>query len=209
MSVFKYDALIVANGKGSRASLGYNKVLYKLKDNKTVLEHASSLFLNDDDCQKVIIVTDVDIPFNNPKIVKVSGGDERKKSVANGLKEVNSEYVLIHDGARPFLNIKSLEKLKQKVKECDYAILGSMAVDTVKEVSNGYICKTIDRNNIFLASTPQGFKSSTIKKCYEECKNIMFTDDSSLLELKGYKVAIVIDEYDNHKLTSKEDFKNL
>ena len=207
-----YDVVIVASGKGQRAKLGYNKAFYKMKDGKSVLEHSAHLFIEDTDCKKIIIVTNEEYfseVFENEKVIKTVGGKERKDSVYNGLAEVKSEYVLIHDAARPFLHKNALEEIKIKVSETGAAVLGRMAVDTIKIVDGDKVVKTIDRNTVFMAETPQAFKTSIIKDCYAKCEDVNFTDDTSLVESLGYEVSIVIDEYDNHNLTAQEDFKDL
>ena len=208
----KYDVVIVASGKGVRANLGYNKVFYKMKNGKTILDCSVNLFYEDEDCRRIIVVTNeedfISIKDNN-KLISVSGGNERKDSVYNGLKEVESEYVLIHDGARPFINFETIEEIKKLLIENDAVCLGHMSSDTVKIIEDDRIVETIDRNKVFLAETPQAFKSSLIKDCYERCEDINFTDDASLVESLGYEVKILINKYDNHKLTRKEDFNNL
>ena len=208
----KYDVVIVASGKGQRAKLGYNKAFYRMKDGKTVLEHSASLFVADEDCQNVIIVTNkeyYDEVFKHEKIVLCEGGKERKDSVRNGLQNVISEYVLIHDAARPFLKKQTLEEVKKKVEEYNAVVLGRMATDTIKLVDDNKVIRTVDRNTVFMAETPQAFKSELILDCYRNCADINFTDDSSLVESLGKDVYIVIDEYDNHKLTKEEDFLGL
>ena len=207
-----YDAVIVASGKGERAKLGYNKVFYRMSDGRSVLEHAASLFVEDEDCKKIVIVTNrenFDEVFSNEKVVLTVGGQERKDSVGNGLKLCESEYVFIHDGARPFLDRRMLEKLKDKVVEDKAVILGRYAIDTIKIVENEKIVKTIDRNKVFLAETPQAFDRKLIEDCYERCEDIVFTDDASLAESLGYTVSVVNDEYENRKLTKEEDFRGL
>lgn len=207
-----YDVIIVASGKGIRANLGYNKAFYQMKDGRTVLEHSASLFQDDKDCQKIIIVTGEDCVSavkKEEKTVVVTGGEERSDSVRNGLELVTSDYVLIHDAARPFLHQETLELLKQKVYETDAAIPGKKATDTVKIIEGDKIVKTVDRSTVFLAETPQGFKTELIKECYQKCKNIVFTDEASLVESLGYTVNIVENKYDNRKLTSEEDFIGL
>lgn len=208
----KYDVVIVASGKGERANLGYNKAFFKMKDGRTVLESSASLFIEDNDCQKIIVVTNeeyFDQVFNNDKVIKTIGGKERKDSVSNGLGKVSSDFVLIHDAARPYLNKESLQELKKEIENKGAAILAHKAIDTIKVVVDNKIEKTIDRNTVFMAETPQGFKTDLIKKCYKECANINFTDDASLVESLGYDVYVVEDKFDNKKLTSEMDFKNL
>lgn len=208
----KYDVVIVASGKGERAKLGFNKVFFKMADGKTVLEHSASLFIQDDDCQKVIIVTSadcIDSVFKNDKVICVLGGKERRNSVENGLAEVNSDYVLIHDAARPFLHKQALQDVKKEVEKSKATILARRATDTIKVVEELKIVNTLDRNTIFMAETPQAFETSLINKCYKESENINFTDDASLVESLGYPVTITVDNFDNKKLTTEDDFKNI
>lgn len=205
----KYDAIVVAGGVGKRANLGFNKVLFKMKNEKSVLENACSRFIEDRDCEKVIVVTNEDIRFGDDKVVFVSGGKERYDSVLNGLKEVYSPYVLIHDGARPFLDKEDLDNLKDNVIKYDYAILAKKAVDTIKYVENEFIDRTIDRRFIYYALTPQAFKSTDLKKAYENTKLDGITDDASIMEKCGYRVKIVEAKHNNQKLTNKDDFLNI
>ena len=207
-----YDVVIVASGKGQRANLGYNKAFYKMKDGRTVLECSASLFIEDEDCKNIIVVTNeeyIEQVFKNDKVICTIGGKERRNSVENGLKLVQSEYVLIHDAARPFLNRLSLEELKKELETSGACILAKKATDTIKVVENNKIIKTLDRNSIYMAETPQAFKSDLLKKCYKESENIIFTDDASLVESLGYEVSIVEDKFNNKKLTNEMDFIDL
>ena len=207
-----YDVVIVASGKGQRANLGYNKAFYKMKDGRTVLECSASLFIEDEDCKNIIVVTNeeyIEQVLKNDKVICTIGGKERRNSVENGLKLVQSEYVLIHDAARPFLNKLSLEELKKELEISGACILAKKATDTIKVVENNKIIKTLDRNSIYMAETPQAFKSDLLKKCYKESENIIFTDDASLVESLGYEVSIVEDKFNNKKLTNEMDFIDL
>ena len=204
-----YDVIIVASGVGKRADLGFNKVLFEMKNGKKVIENTTEIFINDKDCKKVIIVSNDEIIIDNEKVIVVNGGKERSDSVNNGLNEVENEYVLIHDGARPFLRKETLEELKNKLLENDAVIVGKKASDTIKMINGDMILSTIDRRHIFLAETPQGFKTSLIKDCYKKRENKSFSDDASLVEACGYPVYIVDNKYDNKKLTNKEDFESI
>ena len=207
----KYDVIIVASGKGQRANLGYNKVFYHLKDGRSILDCSIAKFEEDDDCRKIIVVTNPEHfhEVKGFKTIVVEGGKERRDSVYNGLKMVESEYVMIHDGARPYLNKEALGDIKEKLKECDCVVLGKIATDTIKIVDSDKVVETIDRNRVFQAETPQAFKSELIRNAYENCADINFTDDTSLVESLGYEVRIVIDRFDNKKLTREEDFRDL
>lgn len=205
----KYDAIVVANGHGTRANLGFNKVLFMMKNGKTVLENSCHLFIEDRDCERVIVVTREKVSFTSNKVIVVSGGKKRCNSVYNGLKYAQSDYVFIHDGVRPFLNKIDLEKLKEAIKKNDGAILAHPAIETVKYVNNKFISKTINRDNIYCAMTPQAFKTKLIKKAYESIDLTDITDDASILEKEGYKVRIVSGSKQNVKLTNKEDFEDI
>lgn len=205
-----YSVVIVAAGSANRSKLGYNKNLFVLKDGERVIDKTIKLFIDDKDCKEIIIVLreeELDKIKCIDNIKTVKGGNARKDSVLNGLKEVKEEYVLIHDGARPYLRKESLLDLKEALKDNDAVILAHKAIETVKYVEDGYIVKTIDRNNIYLAETPQAFKTSLILKAYEVLPDKEYTDEAMMIEALGEKVKIVVDEYDNPKLTKPEDFK--
>jgi len=207
----KYDAIVVGSGKGERAKLGFNKVFFKMPNNKTVLENAYSLFINDKDCEKVIVVTNkenLDLVENNEKIIKVIGGETRQDSVNNGLQKVTSDYVLIHDGARPYLTIKELNDVKKELEKEDGVLLVLKEKDTIKYSESNYVDKTINRDFIYRALTPQGFKTSLIKEAYENIikNNIKVTDDAEAFELNGNKVKLIIGDEINQKLTNPNDF---
>ena len=205
----KYQAIVLGGGKGSRADLGYNKILYKMKDGRTVLEKSCDIFLNDDDCQKLIVVLNEELPFRNEKVIKTKGGINRYDSVLNGLKLVDSEYVLIHDGARPFVTKDDINRLKTELASEDGAILVNKTVDTIKEVRDGYIAGTPQREYLYNALTPQGFKTEVLKEAYANVDFNGVTDDASVLEKYGKKVKIVEGSLNNRKLTSPEDFLDL
>lgn len=205
----KYDAIVVAGGVGKRADLGFNKVFYMMKNGKTVLENACHLFFEDEDCSKIIVVSNEEIDFDNEKLVCVNGGKERYNSVLNGLNEVTSEYVLIHDGARPFLNKIDLENVKKTLEGKDGVLLAKKATDTIKYVEDGVIKKTIDRNFIYQALTPQAFRTDVIKEAYAKVDLTNVTDDTQAVEMLGKEVLIVEGDKTNIKLTDKEDFENI
>lgn len=209
----KYDAIVLAAGSGSRSGLSYNKVFYKLNE-KTVIENSLKLFINDNDCEKVILVIseseyDDFINLNlSSKVVFAYGGQERFNSVENGLSKVSSEYVLIHDGARPYLSKDDLDKLKAALYNYNAALLMVKSIDTSKIVSNGIIDRTLDRSTVYNAQTPQAFKTSVLSDAYKKLNaaNISVTDDSQIVEMfTNEKIKVVEGSYSNIKITTKED----
>lgn len=210
----KYDCIITAAGSGSRSELEYNKVFHKIS-NKTVIEMSAQHFINDVDCHKVIIVISNDeLPLfkeleMDPKVVFVSGGKERSDSVSNGLDLVESPYVMVHDGARPYLSEDSLNLVKSNLVNNDGVVLMTKTIDTSKIVIDEYIVNTVDRNTLFNAQTPQAFKSNILKEGYRKLSNsnIKVTDDSQVVELfTQAKIKVVEGDYNNIKLTVSKDF---
>ena len=210
----EYSAVIVAAGSGTRTGLGYNKVYYRFSG-KTVLEMTMGVFMADPDCTELVIVTDAreymeNIPGRVPgKIVFAKGGATRQESVRNGLQAVTADVVLIHDGARPYLPGECLEAVKKAMETEEAACLCVPCKDTVKEAENGYIVSTPERSRLYLAQTPQAFRTEVILRCMRkaEAEGFTGTDDASLAERYGHRVRIVNGSYANIKITTPEDLK--
>lgn len=211
----KYSALIVAAGSGTRMKLGYNKVYAEMKDGRSILETTVSVFLNDEDCEQIVIVTDIKDYLAhhctlNGKITLCKGGDSRQSSVHHGLLAVTGEYVLIHDGARPFIQQEQVNALKEALKNHDACLLMVPCKDTIKKVVDGYVIETYDRSTLMAAQTPQAFKTSLIKECMKKALDEGFigTDDTSLVErYGGVRVKAVEGAYSNIKITTPEDLR--
>lgn len=144
----------------------------------------------------------------------VEGGSERQYSIYNAIKKIeDTDIVIIQDAARPFLKDKYIEEsLKKLDNDCDGVIIGVKCKDTVKIIDkNGIVLETPNRNNLIMVHTPQTFKFEILKKAYQvaEEKNILATDDASLVEMISGKVKIVYGDYDNIKITVQEDLKLL
>jgi 2-C-methyl-D-erythritol 4-phosphate cytidylyltransferase len=141
----------------------------------------------------------------------VSGGAERQFSVANGLASLKvgeQDWVAIHDGARPVLSHAMLERLFTARKNCNALLAALPANDTIKEVGpGGLVTKTLDRDAIWLAQTPQLFHYGLIMKAHQLAvkAGFMGTDDASLLEWLGEPVHTVLGESSNIKITNQSD----
>lgn len=210
----KYDVIVVAAGKGSRTGLPYNKMFYKLEDGRTVLETSLSVFEQDPDCANAIIVCALDeleevkAHFSGPKRIFVQGGATRQDSVRNGLASAVSPFVLIHDGARPFLQKSELAKIKTALETDDAALLMVPAVDTVKRVIDGYVVETLVRSQLMCAQTPQAFKTDLIRACHEKAHECGYvgTDDAQLAEVfSDVQVRAVEGLPSNRKITVAQD----
>lgn len=212
--LMKYSVIIVAAGKGERMKLGFNKVYARLEDGRTILEHAMDIFMNDSDCVQITVVTDAQNYYDNVKgfwpgkITLVRGGNTRQESVSHGLDTVFAETVMIHDGARPFLDKDSLERLKQTMETEKAALLCVPSKDTIKVVRDGYIVETPDRNTLMNAQTPQAFDTELLVGCMEKAfkEGYTGTDDTSLIErYSDVRVKAVEGSYANLKITVPED----
>lgn len=139
----------------------------------------------------------------------VVGGKTRAESVENCLKIVDTSFdiVLIHDGARPFVEESMIESSIRLAKKYGGCIVAVPENDTVKLAGRDlFIKKTLDRSRLFRAQTPQAFRRSLIQKAYAGIKKGV-TDDSGLAEKTGVRVKILEGSYKNIKITTKEDLK--
>ena len=151
-----------------------------------------------------------------PRIHVVVGGDHRQHSVANALAGVEADaedVVLVHDAVRPFVDREIIENVIECAGKHGAAIAGLPAVDTIKQVertANGaVISSTIPRERIVMAQTPQGFRYGLLKRVFEEAAQDGFigTDEASLLERAGHKVAVVMGSSRNIKITTPADLE--
>jgi 2-C-methyl-D-erythritol 4-phosphate cytidylyltransferase len=211
----KYSVIIPAAGSGKRMGLGFNKVFAKIDDLPMIIK--TMKIFDQPECEKIVVVYQEQDKSHLEELINdhsfktdvclVEGGKERLNSVNNGLQVVESNYVLIHDGARPFLSNKSLQDVLEKLKTANACLLAVKAKDTIKVVAGGVVTDTPLRETMYLAQTPQAFKTSLIKECYQKAieSEEMFTDDASIAERYNVDVHIVEGEYSNIKVTTKED----
>ena len=208
----RYSVIIVAAGSGTRMHLGYNKVYCRM-EGKTILEHTMRLFLDDEECREMIIVTNSaqyikEIDLFEGRIVLVQGGSSRQESVANGLYAVKEEIVMVHDGARPHLSGKELSALKQAMKTEQAACLAVAVKDTIKQIRGDYILHTPLRKTLVAAQTPQAFKTELLFSCMQKAIESGYTgtDDCSLVErFSDARIRLVKGSYANRKITTPED----
>ncbi len=207
-----YSAVIVAAGKGTRMNLGYNKVYYKI-DDRCILEHTIEVFKKDSDCKEIIVVCDLDDfkkHIDDHEVILVEGGATRSDSVYNGLKCVSLPYVMIHDGARPYVSNRILDDVKNCLLKNDACVVMVKCKDTIKRVIDGKVELTYDRSTLMQAQTPQAFKTSKILACYQKAieDKAITSDDASVYELYGSNPVMVVEgSYDNIKITTIEDIK--
>jgi len=183
----KYTAIIVAAGSGSRFGSQLNKV-WHLLNGKPVLFHSIDKFLSDLSCEKVIVVysrvdqSRIHSAINTyPSLMITEGGSCRQESVNNGLQFVSTDYVLIHDGARPFFSETLLRTLTKEV--VDYpSIIPALASNNQEHPDREVMIEGIKVR----VQTPQAFLTNPLKQSFKMCANDhlleSFRDDASILE---------------------------
>jgi 2-C-methyl-D-erythritol 4-phosphate cytidylyltransferase len=214
------SAIIVAAGKGKRMDQSINKQYIKLKD-KEVLAITLEEFSKVEQVEEIIVVVSPDEvefcknniidKYNFSKVKKiVCGGKERQQSVYNGLLNCGAEtdIVLIHDGARPFIDKETICKSIEGAKMNGACTVAVPVKDTIKVAdSNKIITKTLKRDELYLIQTPQAFRYELILEAHKKAlsENALATDDTMLVEALGCKVKIIDGDYFNIKITTPED----
>ena len=201
-------AIIVAAGKGNRAG-GKVPKQWRTIGGKLVVDWSIDAFKNHDLVDNVIVVLPPNKTLHRNDVITCAGGHSRSLSVYNGLiaaKNLSPNKVLIHDVARPAVSEDIITNIILAINEETGAAPGLPISDAIWKVSDGEIEKTLDRNFIFRAQTPQGFPYSKILKAHEEQSDQMAFDDVELANKIGLKVILKTGHRDNMKITTPEDF---
>ena len=119
----------------------------------------------------------------------------------------NNNIICIHDAARPFVKQKHIRDVIEACSIFDGSILAIPATDTIKKIQDGIVEKTIDRDSIWMAQTPQAFHKDKLLHAIELGSNVKITDESTLMELAGFKIKIIIGDSSNLKITRKIDWE--
>lgn len=215
----KNCVVIVAGGKGTRMGEEISKQFLKINE-KPILYYTIKAFEDCKEIDEIIVVigaNDINYFKNNIKDIYefnklnkvVCGGKERQNSVYNGLKACeNCEIVLIHDGARPFVNENIIKKGIEFAKQYGASACGVIPKDTIKvKDEKGLSINTLKRSELFAVQTPQCFEYELIMKAHEyiQDKDIQVTDDTMAVELLGKSVYLYEGDYTNIKITTPED----
>lgn len=210
----KIVAIIAAAGKGERMGCGTNKLFLEVVGRPVValtidafegcpLVDEIILVVNDKDAFSFYDLIDTEGYTKVEKIV--SGGKTRQESVLLGIREAGKcSKVVIHDGARPLVTPEQIENVINAAHDTGAACLAVPAVDTIKTGDKGFFTGTLDRNKLWLVQTPQVFDRGIILEAYDKGDGAE-TDDASLVEKLGTRVAIVQGSYENIKITTQVD----
>lgn len=215
-------AIIPAAGSGSRLGGQIPKQFLEIAG-APILTQTMQRFIDCDDIGALVVALPADrldeFPARNRgvKVLKpilyVPGGAERCDSILNALNAVadfNPEIVAVHDAVRPFVTAAQISAVIAKARKIGAAILALPATDTIKEVEDGLIQRTIDRRRIWRAQTPQAFRYDLLMRANQEARaaglpSALTTDDSLLVERLGAQVAVVEGSPNNIKITTPED----
>lgn len=216
----KYTAIVLAAGSGKRMNSKVHKQYLIIQD-RPVLYYSLKAFEDSAVDEIVLVVGKGEEKFCRKEIVDkygiskvkaiVEGGKERYHSVFEGLKQTSdADYVLIHDGARPFVNQDIIRRCMQEVQKYQACVVGMPVKDTIKIADEeGYAKQTPDRKNVWMIQTPQTFLHALIYEAYEEMlktEDTAITDDAMVLErIKGKKSKLIEGSYRNIKITTPED----
>ncbi|MCQ2090303.1 MAG: 2-C-methyl-D-erythritol 4-phosphate cytidylyltransferase [Fibrobacter sp.] len=222
----KFAVVLPAGGLGKRMGGNIPKQLMVL-GGKPVYRYCLETFLQMDEIAEVVMAVPADwkshfenelaaagfSPEMRAKLKIVVGGAERWQSVENGVNALTSdaEYVLVHDVARPFISKEIILDVCNTLVNKGACLVAKPAVDTIKIAADGRVEKTIDRNTVWMAQTPQAARIDVLKSLYKriaaEPLNFVPTDEASILEYFGEAVYIVKGAAANDKLTTPEDFE--
>lgn len=212
-------AIIAAAGMGTRMQTNINKQFLKIGD-VPVLSHTIKKIEACDYIDFLLIVikpTDIlylskiinEYEINLPYKI-VYGGESRQDSIYHGLLNMpkKTDIVITHDGARPFVEVEKIYEVIEATFESGSATLANRVKDTIKVSQDGVnVDYTPNREKLWAIQTPQGFLKDIIVKAYEQAyeEGYFGTDDCSLVEKTGKKVKLILNNYKNIKITTKED----
>lgn len=220
----KTAAVILAAGKGSRMGSSIHKQYLELMG-KPLICYALSAFEESRVDDVILVAGPGEISFCQEQIVKqygfskvkavVEGGKERYHSVFAGLKAAKgSEYVLIHDGARPCVTNEIIEAAINGARTYGACVVGMPVKDTIKiSDEEGFAAATPERSRLWQIQTPQAFAYSLIMNAYEKLMESEenqkgITDDAMVVEtMTGQRVRLVLGDYGNIKVTTPEDME--
>jgi 2-C-methyl-D-erythritol 4-phosphate cytidylyltransferase len=218
----QFIAVVPAAGAGKRMLANCPKQ-YLTIDNKTILEHTVERLLSHPLINKVIIALSEGDEYysrtslvNNKHIETVIGGKERVDSVIAGLKAIDSKvypWVLVHDAARPCVTHDDISALiKQCIEKQTGGLLAAPVRDTMKrslssDLAVNQVSKTVDRENLWHALTPQMYQVNELKEAIINglSKNAELTDESSAIELANIPSLLVSASSENIKITHPDD----
>ncbi len=213
-------AIIVAAGTGSRFSPDQPKQFAHILG-KPLLIHTLERFEACPAVDEIVLVlsetgrsefeiSNLKSEFSKIRSI-VTGGATRAESVKNGLAAIDvstANIVAVHDGARPLVSLDEIKRTIEKADQTGAACLVAEVTDTIKEITDGMIVGTVDRNKLRRALTPQAFRYDILKRAFDNADlGDKVTDECYLVEKLGIEIAAVEGSSRNIKITRVEDIR--
>ena len=217
----KISLILAAAGLGTRFSSEIPKQYFKI-DNQTILEKTLNIFRNISAIKKIVIplhkndkeFKQLDLP-DGLNIATVTGGETRAESVLQALKLVDKDdYVIVHDAVRPFIDQEDIHLLIEEFENQneDCLVYGLPVYESLKNINREtlFVEKSVDRNDFYLAQTPQITKAKSLESSLEIClkENYIPSDESEAIEHSGGTVRFIPGKRKNIKVTVSEDVMN-
>lgn len=215
-SLPEVTAILVAAGASRR--MGFDKLSYRLPDGRTVLQTSCDALAQHPAVRRIVLVAganratceQIAAACAKPCTV-VSGGQTRADSVRNGLAAADGALVAIHDAARPFVSQALITRVLQAAARTGAAAPAVPVKDTIKVAgADGVVQATPDRATLYAVQTPQCFSRQLYTEALQKVtgeRASLVTDDCSLFELAGFPVTLTEGDYENFKITTKDDLQ--
>jgi 2-C-methyl-D-erythritol 4-phosphate cytidylyltransferase len=216
------SALVVAGGRGTRMGQSVNKTLLLL-DGRPIIWHTVARLREVDAIGEVLVlVNQADHDLHTGRwrdelatlgVERVLiGGARRQDTVFEGVRNCRAgvdDIVLVHDGVRPFARRTLIERVIERTAACGAAIAALPVDATIKACDEGQIRRTVPRDGLWLAQTPQGFRKGLLAAAldYARMESLEVTDDAALLEAQGHAVEVVPGNRANFKITTPDDLE--
>ena len=211
-------AVVLAAGSSTRFGQGGNKTL-RLLGGEPVLAHSLRVFAEHPKVDRILVAArEEELPqvaalleelaLKKP-VQALAGGNTRQQSVLRCLEAADADWVLIHDGARPFLRPAFIDGILAALSQVPGATVGVPVKDTVKITDDlGRVASTTRRDRTWLIQTPQGFDRKTLLDCHRRYgSDPGITDDCMLLERAGLPVQVLPGHETNLKITTPGDLE--
>ena len=208
----KFAAILACAGRGRRLKSDGDKAFVRIKG-IPLFYYSYNIFKQIDGIGQIAIVARakyfsfIRSYIKDKRLLLVEGGARRQDSVYRGVLAVDKtiDYVLIHDGARPFINRAMIEQIKNLVLKFKAVTFAVKVNDALKEVEKGFIKHTLSRDNLWFVQTPQAFKRELLIKAYDKFKESPVYDDTQLVESMGRRIKVLAGSVLNMKITYPDD----
>ncbi len=207
-------AVIVAAGSGTRLPGPVPKPLLRLGPT-TILERTLQVFERCPAVDRIVVVVGADHVTSlsgrlvGKVVAVVPGAHERRGSVAAGLEALpEAKWLVVHDGVRPFVTQALIERVLEAAMRWGAATAGIPVVDTLKEVDQNLVLRTVDRAGLCAVQTPQAFAAGLLREAHLRApRTVPATDDTGLIEAMGEPVAVIPGDPANIKITTEADLE--